>query len=84
MLPGGVGVVGLYAFCSEGSFKSSLPALQKATTALPVAAQSGEALVLHADSTSRNKFAAKRRAGGCAHARGRDRGRATLRLLKHC
>lgn len=63
LLPGGVAIVGLYAFCSEGSFKASLPALQRAAAALPAAVQSGgEALVLHADSTSRNKFAAKRRA----------------------
>lgn len=61
MLPGGVGVVGLYVFCSEGSFKASLPAIQRAATTLPVASLSGEVLVLHADSTSRNKFAAKRR-----------------------
>ena len=35
MLPGGVNIVGVYAFCPEASFKAAQPALQRVAALLP-------------------------------------------------
>ena len=70
MLPGGLCVLGLYAFCTAAAFRAAQPLLQNAACALP-ATDSADVLLLHADSASRGVYAAKR----CAppHARSRPR-----------
>jgi hypothetical protein len=68
MLPGGLCVLGLYAFCGEASFRAAAPALARATAALPSADSAAFAapdafLLLHADAGARAKLSARRGVG---------------------
>jgi hypothetical protein len=68
MLPGGLCVLGLYAFCGEASFRAAAPALARAAAALPFAESAAFAaadafLLLHADAGARAKLSARRGSG---------------------
>ena len=67
MLPGGLCVLGLYAFCGEASFRGASAALGRAAAALPQGSPSFAGrdtfLLLHADSGARARLSARRGEG---------------------